>query len=47
MVGLIDPTPSQLINGDLPPDGKLDVFDAIAMLQMIVGAVVVDQRGPP
>ncbi len=37
MVGLIEPTPEQLILSDVVRDGEINVFDVILTLQHIVG----------
>ena len=46
-VGLIEPTPTQLILGDLNQDGTINVFDGITVLQISVGLITVDACGPP
>ena len=46
-VGLVAPTPVQQIVGDLNHDRAIDVFDAIMILQYIVGSAEVNGCGPP
>ena len=44
-VGMIQPTETQLMRSDVAggpdgePDGKINVFDAIVMIQQIVGSI--------
>ena len=46
-VGLIDPTPDQMILGDVVRNGVINVFDVILILQDIVGLAAIDGCGPP
>ena len=47
IVGLIEPTETQLIQGDVVRDGLINVFDAIVILQHIVGLTEITECGPP
>ena len=46
IVGLIDPTVTQLKLGDVVRDGTINVFDAILLLQHIVGLTEITECGP-
>ena len=46
IVGLIEPTETQLIQGDVVRDGVINVFDAIVILQHIVGLTEITECGP-
>ena len=46
IVGLVTPTPTQLVLADLNRDRAINVFDAITLLQIIVGLVTIDTCGP-
>ena len=47
IVGLIEPTETQLKLGDVVRDGTINVFDAILVLQHIVGLTEITDCGPP
>ncbi|MCZ6790165.1 MAG: dockerin type I domain-containing protein, partial [Chloroflexi bacterium] len=47
IVGLIEPTETQLKLGDVVHDGTINVFDAILLLQHIVGLTEITDCGPP
>jgi|GEM_PF-2420347 hypothetical protein len=48
IVGLIDPTLTQVILGDLNENGKVDAIDVIIGLQYLVGIIpTLDSCGPP
>ena len=47
IVGLIEPTPAQLVVIDVVRDGDINVFDAILLLQHIVGLTEITECGPP
>ena len=47
IVGLINPTATQLKLGDVVRDGTINVFDAILLLQHIVGLTQITECGPP
>ena len=47
IVGLIEPTGTQLRLGDVVRDGTINVFDAILLLQRIVGVTQITECGPP
>ena len=44
-VGLILPTPDQMVLGDLNQDGEINIFDAIIGLQIVVGLTTVSECG--
>lgn len=44
-VGLVEPTATQALVGDLNRDGNISVFDAITLLQMSVGLVTASECG--
>ena len=45
IVGIIEPTPTQLRLGDVVRDGTINVFDAILLLQDIVGLTEITECG--
>ena len=47
IVGIVEPTPTQLKVGDVVGDGMINVFDAISLLQHIVGLLDITECGPP
>ncbi len=46
IVGLIVPTPEQLILSDVVRDGQIDIFDVILTLQHLVGLTEITECGP-